>query len=91
MIEILSDAYWTAQFAITQAYLDRLAAFIDSSGYVQHLSTLTKRMINGRPRPLEGIDLIPHRARRHGQMGLCLFLVSPRRPAPTQGVARFNF
>lgn len=42
--------YWTQEFLVTQADIDRLVAFIDSSGQAQFLSTLAKRVIDGRLR-----------------------------------------
>ena len=37
--------YWTQEFLVTQADIDRLVAFIGSSGQAQFLSTLAKRVI----------------------------------------------
>lgn len=42
--------YWTQEFLVTQADIDRLVAFIGSSGQAQFLSTLAKRVIDGRLR-----------------------------------------
>lgn len=50
MADVNSSIYWTEEFVVTRADLNRLAAFIDFSGQAQHLSTLAKRVVSGRLR-----------------------------------------
>jgi hypothetical protein len=49
-VDVYSDAYWTTEFAITQADLDRLAGFITAQNQAQNLGTLIKRVVRGRLR-----------------------------------------
>ncbi|MCA9994508.1 MAG: hypothetical protein KDE56_02100 [Anaerolineales bacterium] len=59
MSDVLSDTYWTTEFAITTADLDRLALLIESTVQAQHLSTLAKRVVAGRLRhgPEQGVPV----------------------------------
>lgn len=50
MSDVLSDAYWTDEFEVTEADLDRIAKHIEESGAAQDLTTLAKRVIRGRVR-----------------------------------------
>ena len=50
MTDVYSDAYWTTEFILTEADLDRIAIFIDSSGQAQPLGTLARRVVIGRLR-----------------------------------------
>ncbi|MCI0580064.1 MAG: hypothetical protein L0332_31005 [Chloroflexi bacterium] len=48
MTDVAADRYWTEEFEITTADLDRLAAYIGETGQAQELDSLTRRIIRGR-------------------------------------------
>ena len=54
-MDVLSDAYWTEAFTVTEADLNRLADFITEKEQAQDLSRLIKRVVRGRLR--HGHDL----------------------------------
>lgn len=50
MSDVLSDAYWQQEFAVTVADLDRLANYLRETGQAHDLSTLAHRVVRGRLR-----------------------------------------
>ena len=46
MSDALSDSYWIQEFAVTEADLDGIAAYIDSTSQAHHLSTLAKWVVD---------------------------------------------
>ena len=48
MTNILPENYWTDQFQVTQADLDRIAMHIHSAGQARDLTYLARRMVQGR-------------------------------------------
>ena len=50
MSDVFSDAYWTDEFEVTLADLDRLANYIRETGRAHDLTTLAHRVVRGRLR-----------------------------------------
>ena len=50
MSDVFSDTYWTKEFEITEADLDRIAGHIEETGQAQDLTTLAQRVVRGRLR-----------------------------------------
>jgi hypothetical protein len=48
MSEVLSDQYWTEEFQVTQADLDRIESYIRRTGQAHDLTTLARRVVQGR-------------------------------------------
>ncbi|GAB4537276.1 MAG: hypothetical protein Kow0063_23780 [Anaerolineae bacterium] len=48
--DVYSDTYWTDEFSITEADLERIAAYIQETGQAHDLTTLTRRILRGRLR-----------------------------------------
>jgi len=50
MSNVYTDTYWTDEFSITEADLDRIAAHIRETGQAHDLTELAKRVVRGRLR-----------------------------------------
>ncbi|MGQ9584125.1 MAG: hypothetical protein ACUVXG_01835 [Anaerolineae bacterium] len=50
MSDVFSDTYWTKEFEITEADLDRIAGHIEETGQAHDLTTLAQRVVRGRLR-----------------------------------------
>jgi predicted nucleic acid-binding Zn-ribbon protein len=48
MTEVFSDDYWRDQFRVTEADLDRVAAYITKVGEAQDVASLASRIVRGR-------------------------------------------
>ena len=50
MSDVYDSAYWSDEFQVTQADLERIAAYIRETGQAHDLTELAKRVVRGRPR-----------------------------------------
>lgn len=50
MADVYADTYWTDEFQVTVADLDRIAAYIRETGLAHDLTELAKRVVRGRLR-----------------------------------------
>ena len=50
MADVYTDTYWTDEFQVTTADLDRIAAYIRETGLAHDLTELAKRVVRGRLR-----------------------------------------
>jgi len=50
MSDVYSDIYWTREFEVTVADLDRIASYIEETGQARDLTALARRVVRGRLR-----------------------------------------